>query len=103
MNTGVTTVKFIFFLTYLAEFINFLFKRADLIVLSCFTGFLVWNVNMKNKIFSLQNKPQIIYTTLPSLSGNAVAPHSSTLARKIPWMEEPCRLQSMGSLRVGHN
>ena len=31
------------------------------------------------------------------------APHSSTLAWKIPWTEEPCRLQSMGSLRVGHN
>ena len=30
-------------------------------------------------------------------------PHSSTPAWKIPWMEEPCRLQSMGSLRVGHN
>ena len=27
----------------------------------------------------------------------AMAPHSSTLARKIPWMEEPGRLQSMGS------
>ena len=33
----------------------------------------------------------------------ATAPHSSTLAWKIPWMEEPGRLQSMGSLRVGHN
>ena len=33
----------------------------------------------------------------------AMAPHSSTLAWKIPWMEEPGRLQSMGSLRVGHN
>ena len=30
-----------------------------------------------------------------------MAPHSSTLAWKIPWMEEPVRLQSMGSLRVG--
>ena len=30
-----------------------------------------------------------------------MAPHSSTLAWKIPWMEEPGRLQSMGSLRVG--
>ena len=29
--------------------------------------------------------------------------HSSTLAWKIPWTEEPDRLQSMGSLRVGHN
>ena len=29
--------------------------------------------------------------------------HSSTLAWKIPWMEEPGSLQSMGSLRVGHD
>ena len=33
----------------------------------------------------------------------AMAPHSSTLAWKIPWMEEPGRLQSMRSLRVGHD
>ena len=33
----------------------------------------------------------------------AVAPHSSTLAWKIPWMEEPGRLKSMLSLRVGHD
>ena len=32
-----------------------------------------------------------------------MATHSSTPAWKIPWMEEPGRLQSMGSLRVGHN
>jgi len=32
-----------------------------------------------------------------------MAPHSSTLAWKIPWMAEPGRLQSMGSLRVGHD
>ena len=32
-----------------------------------------------------------------------MAPHSSTLAWKIPWMEEPDGLQSMGSRRVGHN
>ena len=31
-----------------------------------------------------------------------MAPHSSTLAWKIPWTEEPGRLQSMGSQRVGH-
>ena len=34
---------------------------------------------------------------------NAMAPYSSTLAWKIPWMEKPGRLQSMGSLRVGHD
>ena len=32
-----------------------------------------------------------------------MATHSSTLAWKIPWMEEHGRLQSMGSQRVGHN
>ena len=32
-----------------------------------------------------------------------MATQSSTLAWKIPWMEEPCRLQSMGSQRVGHD
>ena len=36
-------------------------------------------------------------------SEKAVAPHSSTLAWKISWAEEPGRLQSMGSLRVGHD
>ena len=32
-----------------------------------------------------------------------MATHSSILAWNIPWMEEPGRLQSMGSQRVGHN
>ena len=32
-----------------------------------------------------------------------MAPHSSTVARKIPWMEEPGGLPSLGSHRVGHN
>ena len=33
----------------------------------------------------------------------AMAPHSSTLAWKIPWTEKPGRLQSMGLLGVGHD
>ena len=36
-------------------------------------------------------------------SEKAMAPHSSTLAWKIPWMEELGRLQAMGSRRVGHD
>ena len=40
---------------------------------------------------------------LARCSEKAVAPHSSTLAWKIPWTEEPGRLQSMGSLRVRHD
>ena len=37
------------------------------------------------------------------LAEKAMAAHSSTLAWKIPWMEEPGRLQSIGSRRVGHD
>ena len=32
-----------------------------------------------------------------------IAPHSSTIAWEVPWMEEPGRLQSMGLQRVEHN
>ena len=39
----------------------------------------------------------------PELELTAMAPHSSTLAWKTPRMEEPGGLQSMGSLRVGHD
>ena len=38
-----------------------------------------------------------------SMGEKAMAPHSSTLAWKIPWKEEPGGLQSMGSLRGGHD
>ena len=44
-----------------------------------------------------------VYSIYTILSEKAMAPHSSTLAWKIPWMEEPGRLQSMGSLLVGHD
>ena len=43
------------------------------------------------------------YHGLESLAEKAMAPHSSTLAWKIPWTEEPGGLQSMGFLRVGHD
>ena len=39
----------------------------------------------------------------PLVMEKAMAPHSSTLTWKIPWVEEPGGLQSMGSLRVGHD
>ena len=39
----------------------------------------------------------------PDKPEKAMAPHSSTLAWKTPWTEEPGRLQSMGPRRVGHN
>ena len=40
---------------------------------------------------------------LMMMTEKAMAPHSSTLAWKIPWIEKPGRLQSMGSRRIGHD
>ena len=50
-----------------------------------------------------QEKSQINNLTLHLKLEKAMAPHSSTLAWKIPWIEEPGTLHSMGSLRVGHD
>ena len=43
------------------------------------------------------------FVSVYSVSGEGNGTHSSSLAWKIPWTEEPGRLQSMGSLRVGHD
>ena len=56
----------------------------------------------------LKNPPAMCETQIPTLGQEyplekAMAPHSSTVAWKVPWTEEPGRLQSMGSLRVGHD
>ena len=48
-------------------------------------------------------KKPVLNVTSGILLENAMATHFGTLAWKIPWAEEPGRLQSMGSLRVGHN
>ena len=42
-------------------------------------------------------------SVLHTIPEKAMAPHSSTLAWRIPWTEEPGGLQSMGSLGVGHD
>ena len=52
--------------------------------------------------------PAMWETWVPSLGWEdllekEMATHSSTLAWTIPWTEEPGRLQSMGSQRVGHD
>ena len=55
--------------------------------------------SLKTPIILLTAKTQ----GLNYVSEKAMAPHSSTLAWKIPWTEEPGGLQSMGSHRVGHH
>ena len=58
-----------------------------------FWGSVKWFIMMTTSV-----KPQVA-----NGSEKAMAPHSSTLAWKIPWTEEPGSLQSMGSQRVGHD
>ena len=57
---------------------------------------------------TVKNLPATRETWVQSLGQEDIlekemATHSSTLAWKTPWMEEPGRLQSMGSQRVGHD
>jgi len=61
------------------------------------------NAEGKFKAIQAYLKKQEKSTINKELSEKAMAPHSSTPAWKIPWTEEPGRLQSMGSLRVGHD
>jgi len=56
----------------------------------------------------VKHLPAMRETWVPSLCGDdplekKMATHSSTLAWKIPWMEEPGKLQSMGLQRIGHD
>ena len=53
--------------------------------------------------YKTMRKPRLELKLFVLQMEKAMAPHSSTLAWKIPWTEEPGRLQSMGSLRVGHD
>ena len=52
---------------------------------------------------TLKKKKVLIERVEKSTLEKAMATHSSTLAWKIPWTEEPGRLQSMGLQRVGHD
>ena len=59
---------------------------------------------LNQKLYNLANFMHFQTLTFFRLSPEkAMAPHSSTLAWKIPWTEEPGGLQSMGSLSVGHD
>ena len=65
----------------------------------CSISLAIWEMQIRTlKMFDLGLKDRI-----EEELEKAMAPHSSTLAWKIPWTEEPGRLQSMGSLGVGHD
>jgi len=56
------------------------------------------NFKVRKKVFCIFLCIYHIFSPLHLLVDKAMAPHSSTLAWKIPWTEEPGRLQSMGSI-----
>ena len=65
-----------------------------------------WGEPMQVSVYSGSTCSEVvkwIYLFLRRTGEKAMAPHSSTLAWKIPWTEEPGELQSMRSLRVGHD
>ena len=64
---------------------------------------MIWKAAPGNSTPTFLHHNFIFLSTFKLGAEKAMAPHSSTLAWKIPWMEEAGRLQSMGSRRVGHD
>ena len=86
--------------TCIKRFFSFFSLSAIRVVSSAYLRLLMFLPPML--IPSCNIQPVISHDVL-SVSEKAMAPHSSTLAWKNPWMEEPGGLRSMGSLRVRHN
>ena len=71
-------------------------------LLNLYSEYIMWNARLDE----VQARIKIARRNINNLRyavEKAMAPHSSTLAWKIPWTEEPGRLQSVGSRRVWHN
>ena len=68
---------------------------------------LIWSINGSLVLHRMKRHFKTIHfldlRSVHVTPEKAVATHSRTLAWRIPWMEEPGRLQSMGSRRVGHD
>ena len=79
-----------------------IFFSADFLMLCSIIE--LYNADL-NRYFWIEVKILEItnYSNSDNSAEKAMAPHSSTLAWKIPWMEEPGRMQPVESLRVGHD
>ena len=75
------------------------------ITLSAMSLFSCFHISLNVRVHSAELEAilGVLVTSNTSESEKAMASHSSTLAWKIPWAEEPGGLQCMGSLRVGHD
>ena len=82
----------------------FPFINTDVMILGTLKYWSTFNsITLDNDNYKFWLKENNYWKALWSNQEKAVAPHSSTLAWKIPWTEEPGRRQSMWSLRVGHD
>ena len=90
------------------------FLRQDFIITLLLQNFVIhsWSLLAKELIIEWETRVNTFKSCwFPFKKGHekrrvvekAMVPHSSTLAWKIPWTEEPGRLQSMRSRRVGHD
>ena len=61
------------------------------------------HLNAELQRIARRDKKAFLCDQCKEIAEKAMAPHSSTLAWKIPWKEEPGRLQFMRSLRVGYD
>ena len=72
------------------------------LIMTLFLGFVLKVVFSPNLYYAMQ-ETQVQSLGWEDPLEKEMATHSSILAWRIPWTEEPGRLQSMGSQRVGHN
>ena len=97
--------KIVIDLQYCASF-RYTAKWFSYTYIYSFFYFFHYSLLQDNEYSSLHYTVNLCFSilhTVVCISEKAMAPHSSALAWKIPWMEEPGRLQSMRSLRVGHD
>ena len=113
MTTGKTIALTIW--TFVSKVLSLLFNMLSRLVIAFFLRskrlLIAWLQSPTAVIHSVAEKSKVshcfhcfpIYLPWSDGTEKAMAPHSSTLAWKIPWTEEPGRLQSMGSWRVSHD
>ena len=88
-----------FMISFLLLALGFISVLIFLVPLGVWLGSLFHSTSSKE---GLPGSP-VVKNLTSNIGKKEMVTHSSTLAWKIPWMEEPGMLQSMGSHRVGHD
>ena len=95
--------------TFVVKVMSLLFNMLSMVVIAFLpraSVLILWLQSLSTVILEpkkMKSATVSIFPRLFAVTEKAMAPHSSTLAWKILWTEEPGGLQSMGLLRVGHD